>query len=45
LGDVVEERSDVGAPFAFEGFDLDYIGPEIAERAQRPGTPKLAGIS
>jgi hypothetical protein len=31
VGDVVEERPDVAVGLAARGFDLDHIGPEIAE--------------
>jgi hypothetical protein len=32
VGDVVEEWPDAPAGLAARGFDLDYIGPEVAEK-------------
>ena len=32
MRDVVEERPDVARWLAGRGFDLDHIGPEIAEK-------------
>jgi hypothetical protein len=32
MGDVVEERSETAAGLSTRGFDLDHIGPEIAEK-------------
>ena len=31
MGDVVEERPDLAVGLAAGGFDLDHVGPEIAE--------------
>jgi len=31
VGDVVQERPDMAVALAAGGFDLDHIGPEIAE--------------
>jgi hypothetical protein len=32
VGNVVDEWPDIAAGLAARGFDLDYIGPEIAEQ-------------